>query len=255
MKAFFVFCLMALSFAGGVYFGQTTSLEFAGRVDAFIASWSEDTGEAEASARPTGESLSPNDDVGETDTPPRVNLPQNAAFTPDARLQVCPRMTVSNAPGHDADFWISGFRPFVNVEGVVLAIAPTNEACLSSGFGMRSGSFHKGLDFRADPAGSIHAAADGRIVEAGYRDDYGNYVVIDHGGGVFTRYAHLAGLSSGIQADTDISFGTLLGPMGNTASYSIPVHLHYEVLLGDYNTPAASFGLEAKSPFDFPYAS
>ena len=254
MKAFFIFLLMVLSFAGGTYFGQTTSFDFAGRVNAFLASFSEDASDVSRSTDRLGTTQTSEGGGGE-EAPQPADLPQSADFMPNDRLQVCPRMTVSNAPGHDADFWISGYRPFVNVEGVVVAVAPTNDACLSSGVGMRGGSFHKGLDFRSDPARSIHAAADGRIVESGYRDDYGNYVVIDHGGGVFTRYAHLARLSLGIRADTDITFGTLLGPMGNTASYSIPVHLHYEVLLGDYNTPAASFGLEARSPFDFPYAS
>jgi len=39
--------------------------------------------------------------------------------------------------------------------------------------------------------------------------------------------------------------------MGNTASYAIPIHLHYELLLGDYNNPRQSFGLTPRSPFDF----
>jgi murein DD-endopeptidase MepM/ murein hydrolase activator NlpD len=45
--------------------------------------------------------------------------------------------------------------------------------------------------------------------------------------------------------------GQQIGLMGNSAAYSIPIHLHYEVLLGDYDTPRQSFGLEPRSPFSF----
>ncbi|MEM9740586.1 MAG: M23 family peptidase, partial [Pseudomonadota bacterium] len=65
----------------------------------------------------------------------------------------------------------------------------------------------------------------------------------------------LARLESGIAEGTAVEFGAPLGPMGNTASYPIPVHLHFELLLGDYETQAASFGLTPRSPFDFPYVS
>ena len=99
------------------------------------------------------------------------------------------------------------------------------------------------------------AAGDGTIVEIKYREDYGNMIVIDHGGGVYTRYAHLASFGKGLSAGVSVRAGEQIGLMGNTAGYQIPMHLHYELLLGDYNTPKASFGLEPVDPLTFPAAA
>jgi murein DD-endopeptidase MepM/ murein hydrolase activator NlpD len=48
--------------------------------------------------------------------------------------------------------------------------------------------------------------------------------------------------------------GQQIGLMGNTAAYRIPIHLHYELLTGDYANPKGSFGLKAVNPFTFPKA-
>jgi murein DD-endopeptidase MepM/ murein hydrolase activator NlpD len=153
-------------------------------------------------------------------------------------------MTVSNAPAAGADRTLSTYKPFaVAAPGVLLAISPVNGACLTSGFGPRAGGLHKGVDLQSKPANMVHAAAAGRILEAGVRADYGNYVLIDHGQGVFTRYAHLAAIEPGVTVGAQAPFGTALGVMGATAGYSIPVHLHFEVLTGDINTQKKSFGL------------
>lgn len=87
------------------------------------------------------------------------------------------------------------------------------------------------------------AAGPGTVVESGYRNDYGNYVLIKHSDRVFTRYAHLRSITGEGQEGRVVQTGTVLGIMGNTASYSIPIHLHYEVLTGDYATPKGAFGL------------
>ena len=75
-----------------------------------------------------------------------------------------------------------------------------------------------------------------------------NVIVIDHGAGVYTRYSHLARFGRGVREGANVRQGQVLGPIGKTGASSI-VHLHYEVLIGDYNTAAKSFGLEAKDPF------
>ena len=49
--------------------------------------------------------------------------------------------------------------------------------------------------------------------------------------------------------------GDQIGLMGNTAGYQAPIHLHYEVLTGDYNTPKQSFGLTPSDVFGYPAAS
>ncbi|MCQ8184786.1 M23 family metallopeptidase [Parvularcula maris] len=165
-------------------------------------------------------------------------------FAPEASLQLCPRMTVSNAPAADAEGSVRGYHPFADIGGVAVLVNPAPKACLSSAFGQRSGRLHKGLDYQSDPAGPVLAAQAGTVVESGYRDDYGQYVLIDHGSGVFTRYAHLATLTGAAREGRVVQ----LGVMGNTASYRIPVHLHFEVLTGDYATAKKSFGLKPVDP-------
>ncbi len=277
MKKVLVVVLMVVSLAGVTLFGQWTEIDFLGMV-VERANPTLDTAHADAPGE-TGETIS---EVSETDTIPKhsepaVSEPAEEAATdttpppvdpvPDAELPIpaasdfeltgtlgiCPRMTVSNAPETEEDLAIAGYEPFVQAEGtVLLAVAPT-EGCVSSGMGVRNGRVHKGLDFRTDDPGMVYAAAPGTILEAHYRQDYGNQVVIDHGEGVFTRYAHLASFAPDIAEGGKVQLGTPLGPMGNTASYSIPVHLHYEVLVGDYDTPAKSFGLTPKDPFEYPF--
>lgn len=277
MKKVLVVALMVLSFAGGTLFGQWTDIDFLGmvveRANATLdTAHAEGPGEIGETASETPEpagapeasepaASEPVEEAATDTTPPPVDpvpdtempVPAASDFALADTLGICPRMTVSNAPTTEEDLAISGYEPFVQAEGaVLLAVVPT-EGCVSSGMGLRNGRVHKGLDFRTDAPGMVYAAAQGTILEAHYRQDYGNQVVIDHGEGVFTRYAHLASFAPEISEGGEVQLGTPLGPMGNTAAYSIPVHLHYEVLVGDYDTPAKSFGLTPKDPFDYPF--
>ncbi len=185
-----------------------------------------------------------------------VNLPVTpgrSAF--ESSLSLCPGMTVSNAPASDAQRHVRNYAPLVNVDGVALATNPTLGACLSSGFGPRGSGNHKGVDYHSANGGPILAAAYGVVIEAAYRDDFGNMLLIDHGNGVYTRYAHLSSFAPGVVQGAQVTAGQQIGLMGNTASYQIPIHLHYEVLTGDYNNPRASFGLTPHSPFTYPSAN
>jgi len=168
-------------------------------------------------------------------------------------LELCPRMAVSNAPA-SANGLVAGYRQIVQVNDARIATFPTPGACLSSGYGPRNDRLHKGLDFHASIGLPVLAGGDGQILEIKYREDYGNMVLIDHGGGVYTRYAHLASFGRGLSPGVSVRAGDPLGLMGNSASYQIPIHLHYELLLGDYNTPQASFGLEPANPLSYPEA-
>ena len=171
-----------------------------------------------------------------------------------ARLELCPRMDVSNAP-RAADGVVSAYHQRVKVNDAIIAVFPTPGACLSSGYGTRNERLHKGLDFHASTGVPVLAGGDGEIVELKYREDYGNMVLIDHGGGVFTRYAHLASFGRGLSPGVTVRAGDQLGLMGNSAAYQIPIHLHYELLTGDYNTPKGSFGLVPADPLSFPAAN
>jgi murein DD-endopeptidase MepM/ murein hydrolase activator NlpD len=173
----------------------------------------------------------------------------SAALPFETSLSLCPGMTISNAPRASADRQVANYAPLASVNGVSLAVNPTRGACLASGFGPRGERVHRGVDYHSPVGGEILAAADGTIIEMKYRDDYGNMLLIDHGGGVYTRYAHLSTFHTGLAVGGRVNAGDVIGLMGNTASYPIPIHLHYEVLIGDYNNPRASFGLEAANPF------
>ena len=182
---------------------------------------------------------------------PPVASGSPAVFPP--QLSLCPRMSVSNAPLNTSGV-VNAFKPLVQVKDVRIATFPTPGACMSSGYGPRSDRLHKGLDYHADIGVPVLAGGDGQIIEMKYRDDYGNMILIDHGDGVYTRYAHLASFGRGLMPGVSVRAGEQLGLMGNSASYQIPMHLHYELLLGDYGNPKGSFGLESADPLSFPAA-
>jgi murein DD-endopeptidase MepM/ murein hydrolase activator NlpD len=95
-----------------------------------------------------------------------------------------------------------------------------------SGFGMRWGRMHEGIDIAVGSGTPIHAAAAGRVVYAGWMDGYGNLVAIDHGGGLSTAYAHQSSIAAGV--GQTVSQGQTIGYVGCTGHCFGP-HLHFEV--------------------------
>lgn len=90
-------------------------------------------------------------------------------------------------------------------------------------------SFHRGLDFAGAPGTPIHATGDGIVIRASYSfDGYGNQVVIDHGFGYKTRYAHLQSIN--VTEGQKVKRTEVIGLMGSSGRSTGP-HLHYEVLL------------------------
>ncbi len=172
-----------------------------------------------------------------------TSLPASQTSPFPATLSLCPRMTVSNAPANGTDRRILKYQPVVSVSGSDLAIAPVEHACLSSGFGMRGEKLHKGIDLYNLEAVDVYAAANGRVKEKLYRDDYGNMLVIEHGDGVFARYAHLESFAADLNVGDHVKSGQTIGIMGNTASYRISRHLHYEVMTGEWGALSGAFGL------------
>lgn len=177
--------------------------------------------------------------------------PPQGPFQPNAYLRLCPGMTVSNAPASDGERWVIDYKPVILVGQVVMVTTPANEVCLSSGFGYRGGRMHEGIDLTSRPPGTIYTAAPGRVIEARNSSGYGLQVLIDHGKGVFTRYAHLDSFDPGIVLGSSIGYGWPVGQMGATGNAEAP-HLHFEVLTGDYDNPRASKGLTPHDPFAFP---
>ena len=115
----------------------------------------------------------------------------------------------------------------------VPAIRPL-EGILLSGFGMRTHPvfkykrMHKGIDFRAKIGTHLFATGDGVVKYASRNGNYGNLLVIDHGFGFETRYAHLSGYADGVRVGSEVKRGELVAYSGNTGLTNGP-HLHYEV--------------------------
>jgi murein DD-endopeptidase MepM/ murein hydrolase activator NlpD len=102
-------------------------------------------------------------------------------------------------------------------------IWPVN-GVVTSGFGWRWGRMHEGIDISAPAGTTVRAAASGRVIYAGWMGGYGQLVVIDHGNGLATAYAHL----SAIYAGGSVSQGQAIGAVGCTGSCT-GNHLHFEV--------------------------
>jgi len=91
----------------------------------------------------------------------------------------------------------------------------------------RGGSRHQGIDLAA-PAGTlVWATADGTVVVTGKSGRYGKTVVIDHGAGYRTRYAHLKKIET--KKGKRVRRGDVIGKVGKSGNAS-GAHLHYEVL-------------------------
>lgn len=97
---------------------------------------------------------------------------------------------------------------------------------LSSPFGPRGGRLHKGIDMASSLNTPIYATADGTVKFSGVQHGYGNVVVLDHGGGFETYYAHLNRRL--VTVGQTVSRGDRIGLMGSTGR-STGTHLHYEI--------------------------
>jgi murein DD-endopeptidase MepM/ murein hydrolase activator NlpD len=103
-------------------------------------------------------------------------------------------------------------------------IWPVGGSVVSS-FGWRWGRMHEGIDIAAGYGAPIAAAASGTVIYAGYMGGYGNLIIVDHGGGIATAYAHLSSFAVG---GGTVSQGQVLGYVGCTGHCYGP-HLHFEV--------------------------
>ncbi|NTV13175.1 MAG: M23 family metallopeptidase [Desulfobulbaceae bacterium] len=109
---------------------------------------------------------------------------------------------------------------------------PVQATGLSSTFGSRldplngEEAFHEGIDLRGNPGAIIKATADGQVVEQGYNDDYGWYVLLKHDNSYTTLYAHNQKLLIGPGAR--VARGQTIALLGNTGRSTGP-HLHYEI--------------------------
>jgi murein DD-endopeptidase MepM/ murein hydrolase activator NlpD len=106
------------------------------------------------------------------------------------------------------------------------------EGRLLGSFGHRTdpfsgeGAFHKGVDISAPSGTPVHSTADGTVIFAGWEGGFGHLVVVDHGNGIQTYYAHLSQVN--VHVGQDLRRGDAVGAVGTTGRTTAP-HLHYEV--------------------------
>ncbi len=102
----------------------------------------------------------------------------------------------------------------------------------TSEFGPRWGRLHGGIDIGAPLGAPIGAAKAGRVSFVGWdADGYGNWVIVDHGGGMTTRYAHMSTGTVAVSVGDMVEAGDLIGGIGSTGRSTGP-HLHFEVRSG-----------------------
>lgn len=111
---------------------------------------------------------------------------------------------------------------------------PVNGA-ITSGFGMRRhpilgySRMHSGLDFKASYGTPIYAVTDGTVAFAGRKGGYGNFVQLNHGGGLASGYGHMSRFA--VSSGTRVRRGQIIGYVGSTGLSTGP-HLHYELYRG-----------------------
>jgi murein DD-endopeptidase MepM/ murein hydrolase activator NlpD len=124
---------------------------------------------------------------------------------------------------------------------------------INSKFGLRrdpitgSARMHTGVDLKATYGRSVGASLGGKVLYAGHRGGYGNLVILDHGKGISTFYAHLSQIS--VTVGQRVAMGQSVGRVGSTGRSTGP-HLHYEVRAqGAPLDPSALITFQGKSIF------
>jgi murein DD-endopeptidase MepM/ murein hydrolase activator NlpD len=135
----------------------------------------------------------------------------------------------------------SGLGPTSTLtDWVNLADAPTLWPVMgriTSSFGERTdpfagdeGEFHRGIDIAAPTGTAIHATGDAVVASAGWGTGYGREVVLNHGHGITTLYAHMASIT--VAPGENITRGQVIGYVG-VSGHSTGAHLHYEVRINE----------------------
>ena len=118
-----------------------------------------------------------------------------------------------------------------NLKGVKFTVKPVS-GIITSRFGRRSSpggigsTNHKGLDIAAKCGTSIYATAGGTVSYSGYKGALGKLIIIDHGNGIKTYYAHCNKLN--VSKGTKVKAGTKIAEVGKTGS-ATGYHLHFEI--------------------------
>jgi murein DD-endopeptidase MepM/ murein hydrolase activator NlpD len=108
----------------------------------------------------------------------------------------------------------------------IFPVEPKNMYITSTYGSGRRGRYHKGIDMVTAKGTPVRTAANGTVTYAGRDGDYGNVVIVDHGNGMSTHYAHLD--KEFAKEGQEVKRGEIIGAVGSTGNATTP-HLHYEV--------------------------
>ena len=134
--------------------------------------------------------------------------------------------------------------PFIGADGFCSPVGSNWRNIVTSEFGYRKDPFtgkgkgHGGIDLGVPTGTSIRAALPGTVTVSQYSSSYGYYVMIDHGGGLSTLYAHNSKLL--VKVDQTVSAGDIVSLSGSTGRSTGP-HLHFEVRVNGERTNPRSY--------------
>jgi murein DD-endopeptidase MepM/ murein hydrolase activator NlpD len=132
-----------------------------------------------------------------------------------------------------------GTKPVATFTGTGSLISPLTNIEISSAFGSRGNRRHQGVDMRSPSGTPIHAADDGVVTTSKYQGSYGNLIILSHGKGLETYYAHCSSMA--VSVGQVVNKGDVIGYVGTTGN-ATGAHLHFEVRLnGVYQNPLNYF--------------
>ncbi len=141
--------------------------------------------------------------------------------------------------------WSAHRTMYPDAKFVSRLLWPVEGGRFTSGYGIRNGRFHEGIDISAPEGAGIRAAASGRVVFSGHLNGYGNVVVIYHGDGISSLYSHN---SKNIKAKgAQVNKGDLIALVGKTGN-AAGEHCHFETRRDGHPINPLRFTY-SKSPF------
>lgn len=215
-------CVAVLLFAGALrLIGGDL---YSGEKSAYISNFEDKTTVAEV-MKQLSSAVSPQESKPKEDTKDAVSKTQT---TPEKQYAVMSE--------DDSSACIVDFAKVQALSSVKMAknnmIMPLSAYRITSEYGYRvspiSGNYrlHSGVDLGAESGSDVYSVLSGTVVDSDYASDYGNYVIIDHGDGLCTLYAHCS--KRLVSAGDKVSQGDTIALVGSTGASTGP-HLHFEV--------------------------
>lgn len=193
----------------------------------------------------------PKPDVQQKPAVEKITQPKElAAIIPDAPNVIKKSASAIAIPSENANA-APRYEERTTTSTVERGVAST--AQVGSRFGYRSdpftggARFHSGVDIKARWGDTVGASQPGLIEFAGWYYGYGNMIIVNHGGGITTRYAHLSSFL--VAVGSRVERGQIIGRAGSTGRATSP-HLHYEVRVeGNAINPFQVLALDPSSEY------